>query len=191
MNRKRMVLGWIGMLGLALLMVGCKSAPPPAPEPAPPPPPPRPPVTEVTPQPTPRPEVEEPDPLAGDLVTANQFAYDNGLLGDVYFDFDKYDLRTDARDRLAKNANFIKKNTQFRFDIEGHCDERGTNEYNLALGDRRSNAALSYLASLGARVGSLRTISYGEEKPQCTVSDESCWWKNRRAHFVITGRTGR
>ncbi len=188
MNRKRMVMGWIGALSMALVLSACKSAPPPAPEAPPPPPPPAP--MEVKPEPEPMMEDKTMDPLAGDLMSAMTYAYEMGMLGDVYFDFDKYDLRPDARERLAKNAQFMRANPQFRFEIQGHCDERGTNEYNLALGDRRANAALGYLASLGVGASGYRTISYGEEKPQCTVSDESCWQLNRRAHFVITGRSG-
>ena len=77
---------------------------------------------------------------------------------------------------------------QFMVTIEGHADERGTNEYNLALGERRANAVSDYLGSLGVAGDRLRTISYGEERPVCTESDESCWSQNRRAHMVITGR---
>jgi peptidoglycan-associated lipoprotein len=75
------------------------------------------------------------------------------------------------------------------FGLEGHCDERGTNEYNLALGERRANAAKDYLVSLGVDSSRVRTISYGEEKPFCMTHDESCWQLNRRGHFVLTGRT--
>jgi peptidoglycan-associated lipoprotein len=111
-----------------------------------------------------------------------------GLLGDVYFDFDQYELRADARDRLARNAEFLKSHPEFQVRIEGHCDERGTNEYNLALGERRAAAARDYLVSLGVPASKLQTISYGEERPQCTSGDEGCWQQNRRAHFVVTGR---
>ena len=189
MNRKWMVTGWIGALALSVLILGCPKK---APEPMAPAPPPPPPPPQEVPEPAPPPPVVdvEPDPLAGDIQEVNRHVARMGLVGDVYFDFDKYDLRADARNRLAKNSQFMKANPQFRFEVQGHCDERGTNDYNLALGDRRSNAAKDYLASLGVRSGTFRTISYGEEKPLCTVSDESCWWKNRRAHFVITGRTG-
>ena len=189
MNRKWMVLGWTGVLSLALLLASCKTAPPPPPQPLEPPSPP-PPIEVIEPEPSPLVRDTTPDPLTGDIQAVNRHIIETGLVGHVYFDFDKYDLRPDARNQLAKNAEFMKANPQFRFELQGHCDERGTNEYNLALGDRRASAALNYLSSLGVRVQTFRTISYGEEKPLCTVSNESCWWKNRRAHFVITGRTG-
>jgi peptidoglycan-associated lipoprotein len=131
----------------------------------------------------------KPDPLAGDLVEAYEYAVKQGLLGDVYFDYDKYELKSDSRQRLEKNAAFMRDYPNFVFGLEGHCDERGTNEYNLALGERRANAAKSYLVSLGVDPARLRTISYGEERPFCTEHHEGCWSKNRRAHFVITGRT--
>jgi len=110
-----------------------------------------------------------------------------GLLGDVFYDFDKYELRSEARERLAKNAEYMKKNPGLRFTIEGHCDERGTNEYNIALGQSRSTSALDYLVSLGVSGSRFKTISYGEERPFCTESTEACWQKNRRARFVISG----
>ena len=147
------------------------------------------PAEEVAPPPAPRPADRTPDPLSEDLVTANEYAVGEGLLGHVYFDFDKYDLRADARERLAKNADFMKAHPEFIFTIEGHCDERGTNEYNIALGDRRAHAAQSYLMSLGISAGRLRLISYGEESPECTVSFESCWARNRRGQFMISGRS--
>lgn len=113
----------------------------------------------------------------------------NGLLGDVFFDFDRYDLRPEARERLARNAEFLNgEGRDLSFTLEGHCDERGTNEYNLALGQRRATTTLDYLASLGVDRRRVKTISYGEERPFCTESNEACWQKNRRARFVISGR---
>ena len=111
-----------------------------------------------------------------------------GLLGDVFYDFDKYDLLPEARDRLQKNAEYMNQNPSLEFTIEGHCDERGTNEYNIALGQSRSTSALDYLVSLGVGSNRFKTISYGEERPFCTESNEACWQKNRRARFVITGQ---
>ncbi|RMH22078.1 MAG: peptidoglycan-associated lipoprotein Pal [Acidobacteria bacterium] len=113
-----------------------------------------------------------------------------GLIGDVFFDFDKYELRADARDRLAKNAEFFnsEEGRKYTYTIEGHCDERGTNEYNIALGQRRASSALDYLTSLGVDRERFKTISYGEERPVCTESTEACWQRNRRAHFVLSGR---
>lgn len=108
-----------------------------------------------------------------------------GPLKDIYFDFDKYDLRADARDVLKANADWLKTNASARVEIEGHCDERGTNEYNLALGAKRAQAAKDYLATLGISKERLSTISYGEELPVCKEQSEGCWQKNRRARFVV------
>jgi peptidoglycan-associated lipoprotein len=106
-------------------------------------------------------------------------------LKDVYFDFDQYDLSADARTVLRANADWLKTNSGARVEIEGHCDERGTNEYNLALGAKRAQSAREYLTSLGVAPGRLSTISYGEEIPVCKEQAESCWRQNRRARFVI------
>lgn len=139
----------------------------------------------------PRPEVSDktPDPLAGDIAAVNEYLQKNGLLGDIYFEFDKAELTEDSRARLARNAEWLRSNPQFTVSIEGHCDERGTNEYNLALGERRASAARDYVSSLGVAPSRLRTISFGEERPKCTESNESCWSLNRRASFLVTGRT--
>jgi len=130
-----------------------------------------------------------PDPLAGDLAQVNAYAQSQGLIGDIFFDFDQSDLRAEARERLAKNAQWLAAHPEFTVTLEGHCDERGTNEYNLALGERRAYATQGYLASLGVSDSRMRVISYGEERPVCTESDESCWAQNRRAHMVVTGRS--
>ncbi len=103
---------------------------------------------------------------------------------DAYFDYDRADVRPDARDALAKTAEFLRSYPQLKVTIEGHCDERGSTEYNLALGDRRAQAAKNFLVSLGVPAERMETVSYGKEKPVCTTSDETCWQKNRRAHFV-------
>jgi peptidoglycan-associated lipoprotein len=111
-------------------------------------------------------------------------------LKDVFYDFDRYDLSADARATLRANADWLRNNPSARVEIEGHCDERGTNEYNLALGAKRAQAAREFLASLGIAGDRLSTISYGEEIPVCREHDESCWKQNRRARFVILqGRT--
>jgi peptidoglycan-associated lipoprotein len=106
-------------------------------------------------------------------------------LKDVFFEFDRYDLRTDARDTLRGNADWLKGNAAARVEIEGHCDERGTNEYNLALGAKRAQAAKDYLVTLGISAERLSTISYGEEVSVCKEPSENCWRQNRRARFVI------
>jgi peptidoglycan-associated lipoprotein len=108
-----------------------------------------------------------------------------GPLKDMYFSFDRYDLEVDARATLKANADWLKQNPAARVEIEGHADERGTNEYNLALGAKRAQAAKDYLVTLGISTERLSTISYGEEIPVCKESSESCWRQNRRARFVI------
>jgi peptidoglycan-associated lipoprotein len=151
---------------------------------------PPPPTQEVTPEPTPTPpqDVVETNPLdSPDLQVVNQELQRRGFSPDVYFQYDEASLSDDARAKLARNADLL-KTTQLLVTIEGHADERGTNEYNLALGDRRANAVRDYLTSLGVDAGRLRTLSYGEERPVCTEVDESCWSQNRRGHMVITGR---
>ena len=130
----------------------------------------------------------ETDIWSGDLDALNAYVREQGLLRTVYFDFDRYELRTDARDSLATNARFLQEHPELEVAIEGHADERGTNEYNLALGDRRASSTQRYLSSLGVTGERLRTVSYGEERPECVQSGEDCWWKNRRAQFVIVGR---
>jgi peptidoglycan-associated lipoprotein len=111
-----------------------------------------------------------------------------GYLKDAFFDYDKADLRDDARTALAADAEWLKKYRTVQFLIEGHCDERGTSEYNLALGDRRANAAKEYLVSLGVDASRVKTVSYGKERAFCTESSEDCWQKNRRAHFLATAK---
>ena len=107
-------------------------------------------------------------------------------LKDVFFDFDRYDLSADARAVLRANAEWLKTNLAVRVEIEGHCDERGTSEYNLALGAKRAQAAREYLATLGVASERLSTTSFGEEIPLCKEANEGCWKQNRRARFVIT-----
>ena len=100
----------------------------------------------------------------------------------------QYDLRTDARTILDRKASFLNQNSSVRVQIEGHTDERGTEEYNLALGERRANAAKQYLTTAGISAGRLSTISYGKERPLDPGHNEAAWAKNRRDHFVITGQ---
>ncbi len=104
---------------------------------------------------------------------------------DVHFDFDAYTIREDAKAILNKKAEFLKRYPPLSITIEGHCDERGTNEYNLALGERRSHSAWQYLVNMGIDPERMQMISYGEERPVVTGHDEASWAKNRRAHFVI------
>jgi peptidoglycan-associated lipoprotein len=104
---------------------------------------------------------------------------------DAFFDYDKADIRTDARDALSQTAQFLRSHPQVKVVVEGHCDERGSTEYNLALGDRRSAAAKQFLVSLGLAADRMETVSYGKEKPFCSASTDECWQQNRRAHFVM------
>lgn len=108
-----------------------------------------------------------------------------GMFNDIHFDFDKYDIKDEAKPVLKSVADYLIKNSAEKVLIEGHCDERGTSEYNLGLGDRRSKAAKDYLVSLGIPSSRVDTISYGKEKPLCNEHNEDCWARNRRAHFVV------
>jgi len=109
-------------------------------------------------------------------------------LRDVHFDFDAYAIRPDDAQILARNAAWLKANANGLLLIEGHCDERGTNEYNLALGERRAQATMNYLVAQGVAARRITIISYGEERAQCTDRTEECWAKNRRAHFLVKRR---
>jgi len=104
---------------------------------------------------------------------------------DIHFAFDSYDITNDSKTTLKKVSESLSNSKKLKVIIEGHCDERGTNEYNLALGDKRANAAKEYLKTLGISSGMIETISYGEEKSACSESSEECWAKNRRDHFVL------
>jgi peptidoglycan-associated lipoprotein len=128
------------------------------------------------------------DPWSGDLESVNRYARDQGLLGDVYFAYDQAQLEPEARDRLAANGRFLKQHPQFVVRVEGHADERGTNDYNLALGQNRAGTARQYVGSLGVGEDRLQVVSFGKERPVCTEAGENCWWQNRRAAFVIVGR---
>ncbi|MBZ5619847.1 MAG: OmpA family protein [Acidobacteriia bacterium] len=135
--------------------------------------------------------VTNPPPPPPPVVTAPPVSLESRLgsdVQDVYFDYDKSDIRSDGRDALTRDAAALKSilndfpNTSIS--VEGHCDERGSAEYNLGLGDRRAEAAISFLVQVGVPADRLKPISYGKERPQCTESNESCWQRNRRAHFT-------
>jgi peptidoglycan-associated lipoprotein len=176
----------LACVAVAALSAGCKKKPPTTAQDA------RPPVTSkpdtgttVAPPPStaPRSDVEA-NVLNEDLTIMNK----KGYLTDAFFDYDQSDLREDARSSLAANATWLKKYPSIQILVEGHCDERGTAAYNLALGDKRANAVKEYLNSLGIDGSRVRTVSYGKERPFCTDSTESCWQQNRRGHFVITAK---
>ena len=144
-------------------------------------------VDDVPPPPEPIDDMTE-EQLPSDLVDLNRFIAERGLVSDVYFDYDASSLSDSARDTLANNAAWMREHPEYTFTVEGHADERGTNDYNLALGQERAASASSYLQSLGVGGGRLSNISYGEERPVCTETSESCWSQNRRVHFVVSGR---
>jgi peptidoglycan-associated lipoprotein len=155
--------------------------PPPAVTPAPPPPPPPPP-------PAPPPA---PAPLTEEQIFANKTVDQLNAekpLTDAFFDYDKYNIRDDQTGALQKDAEWLKKWPSVKITIEGHCDSRGTSEYNLALGERRANAVRSYLVSLGVGADRMVTISKGKEQPFCMEENESCWAQNRRGHFIVTAK---
>src|SRR5438045_2834494 len=126
--------------------------------------------------------------LPTDIDEANRVAAQRGYLQDAFYNFDEATLAPDAQAALTASATWLKKNPQYNLLIEGHCDERGTEQYNLALGDRRANSAKEYIVALGVDASRLRTVSYGEERPFDTGHDEAAWAKNRRAHLVIVGK---
>jgi len=126
-----------------------------------------------------------PPPAAVSVTLEEDFARN---VRDIFFDYDQYDVRADAQPALQSTAAWLKAHPGVKVTIEGHCDERGSTEYNLALGDNRAHAALTALGQMGVPNGALNTVSFGKEKPFCTESNEQCWQQNRRAHFVLAGR---
>ncbi len=136
-----------------------------------------PPAEDVSPTEEPKAMVPEP--------AREMAAFDVSDLIDVFFALDKSDLNSEWRDKLANNANLLKASSGVKIVIEGHCDERGTNEYNLGLGERRASSVKSYLVSLGVSASRIKTISYGEEKPFAAGHNEAAWKQNRRAHFGL------
>lgn len=122
----------------------------------------------------------------GEVGTEGLGGTSGSSLATVYFDYDSYTIRSDARESLKANAQWLKQSPKVRIQVEGHCDERGSTEYNLALGERRANAVKSYLSQMGVGGNRVSIISYGEERPANPASNESAWAENRRAEFVIT-----
>jgi peptidoglycan-associated lipoprotein len=126
--------------------------------------------------------------LPNDIGELNRVAQARGYIADAFFEYNDSSLSSDAQTALTNSATWLKKNGQYNLLIEGHCDERGTEQYNLALGDRRANQAKEYLVTLGVDAARIRTVSYGEERPFDPGHDESAWAKNRRDHLVLVGR---
>jgi len=191
MSFRRMSLSAIALV-MVIVISGCaKKVPPPAPPPpapppaaAPAPPPPPPPPPPPAPAPPPRPLTED---EIFQRKTLDQLNAEKPL-GDAYFDLDMSTIKDDARSVLQKDADYMKRWPSVKVTVEGHCDERGTPEYNLALGDRRSVSVKDYLVSLGIGADRIMTVSKGKEQPVCTDHNESCWQQNRRGHFIITGK---
>lgn len=174
-----------------LLATGCGKKAQPAVAPAPPPP-----VVEAPPPPPPPPPPDPPPPaptaaLSEEEIFARKTVDELNAerpLDTVYFDYDRSDLREDARNTVARHADWMRRWSSTRIVIEGHCDERGTAEYNVALGDRRAQAVRTYLMSLGISPDRVQAISKGKETPVCTDSTESCWQQNRRGFSLITAK---
>jgi len=174
-------------------LTACHKKAPPVARPMPPPPattataPARPPAPPV---PVNEPTVVPPEPVRDDAISSASLddLNKNSPLNPVYFELDSSDLSPSGQKALDANAALLKKYPTWAVTIEGHCDERGTAEYNLALGERRAIAARAYLVSLGIAADRLRTVSYGKEFPFDPGHDEGAWSKNRRAHFVITAK---
>jgi peptidoglycan-associated lipoprotein len=193
MTRVRRQLSTFALVSaFALAAAGCHKkapaavpAPPPSPPPAapatPPPPPPPPPPA---PAPTPPPLTEEEIFARKSLEQLNA----ERPLDDVFFDLDQSSIREDAKPRLQKDADWLKRWTSTQITVEGHCDSRGSSEYNLGLGSRRATAVKDYLVSLGVPAGRMTVVSKGKESPACSDENESCWQQNRRGHFVITAK---
>lgn len=165
--------------------VQTQPAPPPpvvastAPVPPPPPPPP------------PAPAPTAPAPLTEDQLFAQKSLEQLNKeqpLGDVFFDYDQSSIRQDALPALQRNAEWLRRWTSTRITIEGHCDSRGSSEYNLALGSRRASAVQEYLVSLGVPANRITVVSKGKEQPFCSAETEACWQQNRRGHFIITAK---
>ena len=176
---------------MALVAAACGGKKPPVARPAPPPPLAAPAVgaaRPAPPQPLVEPAVVPPEPVKDDTIASASLddLNRNSPLKPVFFELDSSEIGGEGQAVLNANATALKRYTTWTVTIEGHCDERGTAEYNLALGERRAIAARAYLVSLGIPADRLRTVSYGKEFPFDPGHDETAWSKNRRAHFVIT-----
>lgn len=188
MTRTVLALALVGVLGAA----GCKKNPPPVARPMPAPAPPTTPTppTPAPPEPAREPTSVPPVPVPTDSISSASLddLNRNSPLKPVFFELDSSELSQSGQKTLDDNAALLKRYQTWAVTIEGHCDERGTAEYNLALGERRANAARAYLVTLGIGADRLRTVSYGKEFPFDPGHDESAFSKNRRAHFVITAK---
>ena len=134
------------------------------------------------------PQAEERDVLSEDIAEANRVARERGWIRDAFFEFDASTLSADAQEALRQSATWLRSHPEYNLLIEGHCDERGTEQYNLALGDRRAASAESFMATLGLDGARIDTVSYGEERPFEEGSTDAAWAQNRRAHLVLVKR---
>jgi peptidoglycan-associated lipoprotein len=179
------------VLAVVTLSVACsKKAPETVPQP-PPAPAPTTPAAPPPPPPPPPPPAPAPRPLTEDEVFAKKTLAELNAekpLEDVYFDYDKAELKTEARASLARDAGWLRRWPSTKVLVEGHCDARGTNEYNLALGEKRAAAVRDYLAGLGISVERVLIVTKGEESPFCLEETEPCYGQNRRGHFVIAAK---
>lgn len=178
---------------LALAAAGCNKKPPAAAPAPPPPPPPAAPVTPPPPPPPPAPRPTAPPPRAlSDEEVFSQKSVDQlnaeHVLDDAFFELDKSEIRDDAKPILQKDADWMKKWATTQVTVEGHCDSRGSAEYNLGLGSRRAGVIKDYLVSLGVPAGRITAVSKGKESGFCSEETESCWQQNRRGHFVVTAK---
>jgi peptidoglycan-associated lipoprotein len=126
--------------------------------------------------------------LPRDAEALNRMAQEKGYIRDAFFNYDEFTLDADAQAALTASANWLRSHPEYTLLVEGHCDERGTEQYNLALGDRRANIVREFLMTLGVDASRLRTVSYGEERPFEEGHDDSSWAQNRRGHLVLVGR---
>jgi peptidoglycan-associated lipoprotein len=191
MRRIPMFAAIVLVSALTTTACGKKKVDTPAPLPAPPPAPPATtPAAPPPPSPAPPPAPTPPAPTEDQLFARMSLDELNakGVLSDLFFTYDAVELDADARAVLQKNTDYLKRWTSTKVVVEGHADARGTNEYNLALGDRRAKAARDYVVSLGVPVERVTATSKGEEAPVCREDNEACWAKNRRGHFVFTGK---
>jgi peptidoglycan-associated lipoprotein len=180
------------IVAVAITASACgKKVPPAAPAPAPPPAaaaappaPPPPPAPAATPPATPRAPTEEEVFSRKSLDQLNA----EKPMGDAFFDYDKAEIRPESRAVLQKNADFMKKWASVVVSVEGHCDVRGSSEYNLALGSRRAGAVKDYMVGLGVAANRVTVLSKGKEQPFCTEESEACWQQNRRGHFIVTAK---
>ena len=191
MSRLRVVLPAVGLC-LALGVAGCaKKAPAPAPAPPPPPPATTPAPPPPPPPPAPAPAPEAPRPLTDEELFARKSLEDLNSekpLGDVFFAYDQSTISDEGRATIQRNMEWLRKWQSTRVLVEGHCDNRGTPEYNLALGEQRAAAVRDYLLSLGLPADRVTIVSKGEEQPFCNEDTDECFQQNRRGHFLITAK---